>query len=212
MSCLNLLYTRDYACQNPARKYVQKVVWIRKSDVLSYKTFLQETNGAKYGIFINFNTKIKIEFAVLEYNANSSVVFGSFQKSVKNDRTQYKHQIQIAVFDISEQTKVVLRALDNADYFALLEYQNGLTEVYGFHNGLITANYNYDPANNSGGGLLTLESVADEYAMPYILCDNNGTPIKNFISTDRTLESDLKLNEVVRFDSSFNTDFARVEL
>jgi len=177
---------------------------------LGYKTFLQETGGGRYGIFINFNTKIKNEFTILDYNANSSVVFGSFQKSVKHDRTEYKHQLQIAVFDVAQATKVVLRSLDKADYFALLEYQNGLTEVYGFHNGLITANYNYDPANNNGGGLITLESVENEYAMPYILCQNNGQPNKNFISNIGSVSWDeLDLNDLknVRFDASFNNDF-----
>jgi len=206
MSCFQLLYTRDYACQNPARKYVQKVVWVRKSDVSNYKIYNNELSGGRYGIRLT----LPLFLYSLGYNPNGNVVFGSFQKSVKNDRTQYKHQIQIAVFDVSEQTKVVLRSLDNADYFALLEYQNGLTEVYGFHNGLITANYNYDPANNSGGGLLTLESLADERTMPYILCNNNGTPIKNFISADNRLNlgeiADLEdIN--IRFDTSFNNDF-----
>jgi len=207
MSCFHLLHTREYACQNPARKYVQKVVWVSKSDVPNYKIYNNELSGGHYGIQLY----LPLYRHSLQYNPNGNVVFGSFQKSVKNNLTCYKHQIQIAVFDVSEQTKVVLRSLDKVDYFALLEYQNGLTEVYGFHNGLITANYNYDPANNSGGGLLTLESLADEHTMPYILCNNNGTPIKNFVSSDSTLTDLNPINEIVRFGPSFNTDFFRME-
>jgi len=107
--------------------------------------------------------------------------------------------------------------LDKADYFALLEYQNRLTQVYSFHNEFITANDNYDPTNNSGGGLITLESVENEYTMPYILCQNNGHSIKNFVTNIGTVSwADLgeivDLDDInVRFDSSFNPDFVRLE-
>jgi len=209
MSCFNLLYNRDYTCKAYKRRYLQKIVLVRDTDVSTYKVYNDEVGSGRCLINIEFITPITLK--VLSYNANANIVFGSVDKSIKNDLVQYKHKVQLAIFDVSQQAKVVLRSLDNAKYFALLMYENGTIEVYGFHNGLRTANYQYDPANNQGGGLITLESVSDEYTMPYVL--TNNTLIKNIFQPltlsdgDGIVEIEDPEDKNARFGNDFNNDF-----
>jgi len=215
MSCFNLLYNRDYTCKAYKRKYLQKIVLVRDTDVSTYKVYNDEVGSGRCLINIEFTAPSTLK--VLSYNANANIVFGSFDKSIKNDLVQYKHKVQLSVFDVSQQAKVVLRSLDNAKYFALLMYENGVIEVYGFHNGLRTANYEYNPANNSGGGWITLESVTEEYVLPYVLATNFA--VKNifqslglgFFDDDdldcRDIDDELPVDITGRFGTDFGNDF-----
>jgi len=209
MSCFSLLYTRDYACQNPTRKYLQQVILIKLSDVLDYVVSDKESSG-QYRIQIDLSQNTPLHS--LRYNPKANLVFGSFQKSIKNDLVHYKHQIQIGVFDVSEATKIVLRAMDKATYFACLMYQNQVIEVYGFHYGLTSANYNYDPANNGGGGTITLESITEEHNMPYVL-HNNSVIKKTFLQTGTPFNQVRSIpDNPVGFGQDFNQDFDRHRL
>jgi len=209
MSCIELLNGRDYTCLTPNRKYVQKAVLVRISHVLKYNAMISNQNYK-----LSFNLKNNANVVSIDYNDNANVVFGSYQKSEKNDLTQYKHKVQIATFNVSESTKTMLNSLAQAQYFACLMYQDQTIEVYGFHNGLQLADYDYNPANNNGGGILSLESVSQEYTMPYIL--ENNPYIKSIfqpISLDDfpTPIDPAPIDGRVRFNDDFNIDFLRIE-
>lgn len=204
--CAQLRQGQDSACRAYARKYYQQVVLINKQDVeeyliLSPTVSIDDEYTCRYRIaFKLFEEKKGFRFTA---NENANVIFGTFSKSTVENIPQYKHSIQLPIFGVSEENRCILDQLDNAEYFGVIQYYDGTVEVYGFANGLITVDYNYDPANNGGGGVITLESTVDEDDMPYIYFNGTGTEGEDF---DNNFENVGDLPEG-DYNDDFNDDY-----
>lgn len=206
MSCIKLRQGQNSTCRTYARKYFQQVVLINKTDVEQHLILSPQNNqndeySCRYRIaFKLFEEKKGFRFTS---NENGNNIFGTFSKSIKEGIPQYKHTIQLPIFGVSEENRCILEQLDNSDYFGVLQYYDGTVEVFGFENGITTADYDYDPANNAGGGIITLESNVDEDDMPYVYFNSTGTEGDDF---DNDFEDVVDLPEG-DFNDDFNDDY-----
>lgn len=207
MSCITLKSGADYSCGGFAKKYFQQLVLVNREDVASWSI---QTNKN-----ITLNEKIcrhRILFNLKEgktgfryvFPDKGSLVFGSFTKSEDNNRLEYLHKIQIALFGVNEAFKCKLRELDNGNYFAALQFTDGTVEIYGFEYGLKTNDYTYEPQNFMGGGLIELISDKDalEDEPPFIYF-SNGNENDDFNNNF----SDNPVIQLGDFNDDFNNDF-----
>lgn len=209
MSCIKLIQGQDSVCKTYAKKYFQQAVFINKADVEEHLILLPATTiegeyQCRYRIAFNlFEGKKGFRFTASE-NANN--IFGTFSKTTVENIPQYKHSIQIPIFGVSEENRCIFDQLDNGDYFGVLQYYDGTVEVFGFNYGLTTPDYEYNPANNGGGGLIMLESVVDEDDMPYIYFNGTGTEGEDF---DNSFEGGGGL-PMGDFSNDFSDDFYNI--
>lgn len=201
MNCIELMNGHDVACGSYARKYVQRAVLINKSAVDEYLILSPVEGECRYRIaFTLFEDLHGFLFTSPE---NGNNIFGKFSMVRKERLPQYKHSVQLAVMGVNESNRCVLDELDNAEYFAALQYYDGTVEIYGFTYGLQTVPYEYDPANNAGGGLIVLESNVEEDDMPYIYFNGDGTETDDFDNLFEGIEG-LPHGD---FNDDFSDDF-----
>lgn len=165
-------------CDSGVKDYVQQVILINRNDVLN-KQILTSTVSisdeyvCRYGII--FNLKPTLQGFSYSITENSSVIFGTFEKSENNKIPQYKHSVTVPIVGTSQVIKCLLKQIDNSDYFAALKLKDGTVEIYGFEFGLSNDDYTYDPQNADGGSILKLTSNNDalEDEMPFIYLGNS---------------------------------------
>lgn len=204
MSCFTLISGLDTSCEQYRKKYEQQIVLINKSDVDSYNIITSNEEECKHRILFNLKEGATgYRFTSIAQGTN---IFGSFEKSVKEDIAQYKHNIQVLLMGVDENVKCLIKQLDNSEYFGAVQYKDGTVEVYGFDYGLKTDNYNYDPQNSGGGSLLILSSSGDalEDDPPFIYVsatpgNENEDFDNNFSDNEPVLLGD--------FNYDFNDDF-----
>lgn len=209
MSCISLRSEIDNSCLLVHKKYYQQVVLVNKDDVEAFliSTPYSDINDeyyCRYRIsFKLFEGKTGFRFTSPEHG-NS--VFGSYNKTVKENIPQYKHSVQLSIIGIDEKTKCTLDQLDLAQYFAAIQFYDGTVEVYGFEFGLKTEDYEFNPANNNGGVLLKLSSdddaLEDERPYRYVSGIDGQEPIdfdNNFSNNPDLPKGD--------FNNDFSNDF-----
>lgn len=205
-SCIKLRNGQDSTCTSYAKRFFQQAVLINKSDVEEH-VILSPYNTIDGDYVCRYRIAFKLyeEKKGIRINAseNGNSIFGMFSKSLNENIPQYKHSVQIPLFGISEETRCILEQLDNAEYFAALQYYDGTVLIFGFNYGLTTEDYEYDPANNGGGGLITLSSPIDEDDMPYVYFNATATEGEDFNNLFEGIEN-LPEGD---YNNDFNDDF-----
>lgn len=208
MSCVRLINGQNSACDSYVRKYYQQVVLINKDDVADFVIQVPKANSSEVINICRYRVyfKLKDGKSGVRYtsNENSNVVTGSFSRTLKENIPQYKHSVNIPIFGVQEATKCILNQLDLANYFAVLQTYDNLIEVFGFDNGLILDNFDFN-IQNSGGNILTLTSNDDSFEdfMPLVYFNTTGTEVTDF---DNNFEDVPELPSG-DFNDDFNDDF-----
>jgi len=204
MSCEKLRAGLDLSCGNIVKKYYQQAVLVNREDVLN-KLILTSTVSINdvYNCRhkVSFNLKTGKTGFLFSASENSSSIFGVVEKSVVQGVPQYSHSVTILVLGVSQSVKCVLKQLDNADYFVVLQLYDGTVEVYGFEFGMTTDNYTFDPMNSEGGAIIKLKSLSDalEDELPFIY-EGDSTDFDNFFL-------DVTFVPSGDFNNDFSNDF-----
>ena len=199
MACKELLRGHDIRCELPIRKYYQQIVLVNLDDVdqVGY-----DVNSVNHVIVFNLN-----EGATgFKYIGNevSNLYTASFTKTVSKGQPLYNHSVNLPVIGVSVETKLVLKELDLANYFAAIQFRDGTVEIYGFENGLTTSDYTYETQNGLGGIGLSLVSRYPEDEIPYVYGGDAINFDNNFADIPELLGGD--------FSDDFSNDFYIVEI
>lgn len=189
----------DMSCRSYAKKYFQQIVLINKDDVQDHLIVTSESGEPAHRIFFTLKEgKSGFRFTSV---AGGFSNLGSFEKTVKEDIPQYLHVLQLLLMGVDEEVKVILKQLDNAEYFAAIQYHDNTVEIYGFDYGLSTRNYTYDAQDGGGGALIILNSDNDalEDDPPFIYGGNVVDFDNDFSDNEPIPEGD--------FNDDFNDDF-----
>jgi len=204
MSCEKLRAGLDLSCGNIVKKYYQQAILVNREDVLN-KLILTSTVSIA-DVYecrhkVSFNLKTGKTGFLFSASENSSSIFGVVEKSVVQGVPQYSHSVTILVLGVSQSVKCVLKQLDNADYFVVLQLYDGTVEVYGFEFGMTTDNYTFDPMNSEGGAIIKLKSLSDalEDELPFIY-EGDSTDFDNFFL-------DVTFVPSGDFNNDFSNDF-----
>lgn len=207
MSCINLYMGQDYACKTPYKKYYQQVRLINKDDVLSYVL-----NGAvTLQDYLKIKNRVRFSLKEGKYGflfrapENGTNYFATFSKETEDNIPQYLHNVQVPIFGAEEETKSLLKTLDNGRYFAAIQFMDGTVEIYGFHNGLTTDDYDFDLQGGGGASFINLVSKENglEDDPPYVYVPLTGTAGEHFDTGFR----DIPVVELGDFNDDFNSDF-----
>jgi len=204
MSCEKLRAGLDLSCGNIVKKYYQQAVLVNREDVLN-KLILTSTVSINdvYNCRhkVSFNLKTGKTGFLFSASENSSSIFGVVEKSVVQGVPQYSHSVTILVLGVSQSVKCVLKQLDYADYFVVLQLYDGTVEIYGFEFGMTTDNYTFDPMNSDGGAIIKLKSLSDalEDELPFIY-EGNSTDFDNLFGNVTFVPSG-------DFNNDFSNDF-----
>ena len=173
MGCVSLIKGFDIGCEALFRKYYQNVVLINKDDVNQYSVTTTDDLHR-----IQFNLKDDKTGYLFNGNESVGLLTAKFSKKDLKGVPYYSHSVDIVVVGTSENTKTLLKQLDNSNYFAAIQFRNGDVEIYGFENGLFSGNYEYAPQSSLGGSVIGLNSKYDEYDPPYLY--NSADPNQDF--------------------------------
>ena len=210
MSCVKLYRGQDITCQSNYKKYYQQVVLVNKDDV---KNHVITSNVPTYSGKSNISTLHRIRFYLkpgkkgylFRGPENANTYLATFSKETDDNIPQYVHSVQLPIFGAKESTKVILKTLDFAKYFAAVQYMDGTVEIYGFENGLTTDDYDYDLQGGGGGSILTLISKDNgmEDDPPYVYIPTDGNANEDF----NNLFVDIPNVVLGDFNDDFNDDF-----
>jgi hypothetical protein len=216
MGCLSITNGADYICGGFQKKYFQQIVLVNRADLDSWSIQLTKFNAPSFSNPANpipppkcahrvfFRLKENKTGYRFEFPEKGSTIFGSFTKSESNNRTEYTHRIQISLFGVNEAFKCLLRSLDNANYFAAIQFMDGTVEIFGFEYGLTTNDYTYDPQGFGGGSLIELvsdkEALEDEAPFVYSSNGNENEDFNNNFDNNPIIE-------LGDFNDDFNNDF-----
>lgn len=186
MSCITLYKGQDSTCATYAKKYYQQVVLINKAHVKDYDInvgFSDVTTDDRI-IYnrIRFNLKDGKKGILFRGNERGDSFNATWEKEDDNFIPQYIHIVQLPIFGVTEDTKIILKSLDVTEYFAAVQYHDGTVEIYGFENGLKTDKYSFEPQGNDGGSVIELAS--SEFGLednpPYIYKPLSGSASDDF--------------------------------
>lgn len=203
MICQKLMLSKNKPCFNEVDGVYQQIVFVRKSDLLSFdidSNLEDKFIGLEPIAYhrINFKLKDGAKGFRFELSENSSLITASFNKSEKNKSPIYTHNISFGIHGVTERDKWILKQFDNdSDYFAVLQHKSNLIEVYGFENGFKTENYSYESSS-----VIDLTSEYPEKEPPYIyMSEIQGNEILDF---DNNFGS---ISNLAEFNKSFNKDY-----
>lgn len=213
MGCITLKSGADYSCGGFAKKYFQQLVLVNRDDLLSWSVQITRKNldgfESECRHRVRFQLKENKRGFRYTFPEKGSLVSGSFSKSEDNNRTEYSHKIQIALYGVNEALKCKLRELDNSDYFGAIQFMDGTVEIYGFEYGLKTNDYTYEAQAFNGGSVIELisdkDSLEDEAPLVYF---SNGNENEDF-NNDFDSNPPIILGD---FNNDFNEDFYTEEI
>jgi hypothetical protein len=203
MACKKLLQGFEVGCDDFYNKYYQNIVLINRQDVAN---FLISSTDTQHRIsFYLLPGKTGFLFRAPE---QSSVLRASFSKSVVKGVPLYDHNMQVPVIGVNETSKVMLKNLDLSDYFGAIQFKDGTVEIYGFHYGLKTVDYDYQPQGDVGGSVIDLVSRYSEIDPPYVYqtsltADVSDTAESHFNALFANIPDVLAGD----FNDDFNDDF-----
>ena len=171
--CAELTGSIDLSCvRSIPKKYFQEAVIINLSDidrVASGDPDFGTAPSCAYSVEMVLEAGKKgVQIKLPE---TGSSIKGFYAKSkTDNGFVQYLHQVQILVVGASEETKCILDKLDRGRYVVAVQLTDGTVEIYGWDNGLTTADYTYDIQEGGGGSLIVLQSdeTAQEATLPLV--------------------------------------------
>lgn len=197
--CKTLLHEQDTSCMSVFQKYYQQIVLVNLDDVNEVVYDVTDNNHA-----IAFNLHDGTTGYRYRGNENVSLYSASFSKSDFKGQPLYSHQVNLPVIGVGVTTKLILKELDLANYFAAIQFRDGTVEIYGFENGLKTNDYDFEAQNGMSGIGLTLSSKFDEETVPYVYGGNSVDFDNKFGDIPQLLGGD--------FNQDFNNDFYIVEI
>lgn len=210
MSCIALYKGQDNACKTFAKKYYQQVVLINKKHIDSFDinigiSMTGEPDAIKYNR-VRFRLKEGRSGILFRGNERGDSYQASFEMDREDNIPQYLHNVQLPVFGVDEETKILLKTLDTANYFAAIQYRDNTVEIYGFENGLMTDPYSYEPSENEGGSIINLISSDNglEDDPPYIYIPLPGRSANDDFNN---LFQDIPVIILGSFNDDFNDDF-----
>lgn len=176
--CAELKEGIDFSCSKPpAKKYFQEAVLINMNDIDKATSTIGNLGGATCDYFVQMLLKKGKKGVKIKLPETGNAIKGSFDKS-KNDNgfVQYLHKVQILMLGASAETKCKLDKLDRGRYVAALQLTDGTVEIYGWDNGLTTADYSYDVTEGGGGSLIVLQSdeKGQEDTLPLVYKPKTG--------------------------------------
>lgn len=171
--CSSLLQGQDGSCVARANRYYQQIVLINKSDIESFEInktdFTIPTPICKYSVKFNLKTgKTGYRFTGAD---KGTVYFGTFEKTTSDlGFSMYKHNVNMLVVGISEESKCILESLDKGNFVVAMQFTDGTVEIYGIENGISTGDYTYDVQGGGGGAAIVLSSadITQENYLPLI--------------------------------------------
>ncbi len=199
MGCKTLMREQDLSCADVYRKYYQQIVLVNKEDVNEVVYNVDEDNHSI--IFNLFDGTTGYRY---RGNEKASLYSSSFGKSVRKGQPLYSHSVSLPVVGVGTTTKLILKELDLANYFAAIQFKSGTIEIYGFENGLTTENYNFEAQNGLGGIGLTLNSKFEEDEPPYIYLGGEVNFDNKFAGIGDLLGGD--------FSDDYGNDFYIIEV
>ena len=152
------------------RKYVQQIVLFNRNQVDPTKTVKPVVTDEACDYRLQFELKSLQKGFRFSMNDAATSIKGTFDKSVDQyGNPTYKHSVTIAIMGVSEATKCILRAMDKSSLIAALQIGDEI-EIFGFDNGLVSADYTWDIAEGGGAVLITLSSSDEnlEASIPYL--------------------------------------------
>ena len=209
MSCVNLYTGQDNTCKQIFKKYYQQIVLVNKNDVESYVI----SSNIKIGSFTSSQKTNRVRFSLktdkkgflFRGPEKGSNYLATFSKETDDNIPQYMHNVQLPIVGAGEETKNILKTLDLSVYFAAIQFMDGTVEIYGFENGLITEDYDFDLTGGAGGSLINLISHENglEDDPPYIYVPLTGSANTDFNNLFENIV-DVDLGD---FNDDFNNDF-----
>lgn len=199
MACKQLMRGHDISCILPTRKYYQQIVLVNLDDV---KEVVYDVNDVNHAIAFN----LQVGTTGYKYIGNeiSNLYSASFSKSTIKGQPLYNHTVTLPVIGVSIETKLVLKELDLANYFAAIQFRDGTVEIYGFENGLTTQDYTFETQNGLGGSSIVLSSKFQEEEIPYVYLGGNDNFDNDFANIGDLLGGD--------FNDDFSNDFYIIQI
>lgn len=209
MNHVKNLFAGKASCVDQVKGYEQKVVLINRKDLGDYfiNSYINANNLnlGKSANYIQFKLKSNTGYP-FENKTNVALINAQYISKQKDDIPRYTHKVQFSLMGVDQRTKMILHSMNWADYFAALRHNSGEVEIFGFEFGLRPTNLTIDGADS--GGIVTLESVEDEFLPPfkYIspVIGNTDFDFDNNWST-------ITVVEYGEFDDSYDDSFTIVD-
>lgn len=186
--CGKLMSGIDLSCLVLTRKYYQQAVLINFSDIDEITINKPEEGACDYNV--EFTLKEGTTGYRILGNEAGSTFFGSVDKT-RNEigNPEYKHNVQILMAGISEETKCILDALDRGSFLVAMQAKDGTVEIYGAQSGLSSDDYTYNIQENGGGTQIVLTSMDDSPEGLLPLVYKSGTPGNEAVDFDDAFEN-----------------------
>ena len=153
--CAELKAGIDLSCaRNITKSYYQQAVIINYNDIdkeASVDPVLSPICDASVEMILKTG---KAGFPFL-LSDNGNAVKGYFDKSTTDKGiVEYLHKVDFLI----DEAGCKLDSLDHGRFVVALQRRDGVVEIYGWNNGLSTADYTFDRAESGGLPLITLQS------------------------------------------------------
>ena len=176
--CTELTGAIDYSCKrNFPKKYFQEAVIINLNDIDRAQSVIGNLAGPTCDYTVQMVLKSLKKGIQVKLPETGNAIKGFTGKSkTDNGFVQYLHQVQFLMLGASAEAKCQLDKLDHGRYAVALQLTDGTIEIYGWENGLSTADYTYDIAEGGGGSLIVLQSddTAQESMLPLVYKPQTG--------------------------------------
>ena len=170
--CAELTGAIDYSCARSfPKKYFQEAVIINLNDIDREASVVGNMSGATCDYTVKMVLKALKKGIQVKLPESGNAIKGFTGKSkTDNGFAQYLHQVQFLMLGASAESKCQLDKLDHGRFAVALQLTDGTVEIYGWENGLSTADYTYDIAEGGGGSLIVLQSdeTAQESMLPLV--------------------------------------------
>lgn len=169
VTCAELTGAIDYSClRNFPKKYFQEAVIINLNDIDKTTSVVGNLAGSTCDYTVQMVLKSLKKGIQVKLPETGNAIKGYTGKSkTDNGFVQYLHQVQFMMLGASAEAKCQLDKLDHGRFVVALQLTDGTVEIYGWENGLSTADYTYDITEGGGGSILVLQS--DENAQESML-------------------------------------------
>lgn len=175
--CAELTDGFDLSClRDIPKKYIQELVLININDIDRTASVVGNPSaGCDYTVQLTLKQGKKGVLIKLPETGNAIKGFTAKSKT-DNGFVEYLHQIQTLIAGVDKETKCKLDKLDHGRYVAAVQLTNGVIEVYGFYNGLSTADYTLDISEGGGVSIIVLQSDenAKESTLPLVYKSAQG--------------------------------------
>lgn len=170
--CVELTGAIDNSCiRSTPKKYLQEAVIINFNDIDKENSVVGGVGSLACDYTVQMVLKDGKKGVKVRLPDTGNSIKGYVNKSkAENGWIQYLHQIQLLLLGASAEAKCTMDKLDHGLYAVALQQSNGTVEIFGYDEGLSTADYTSDITVGGGGNLVVLQSSEDaqESMLPLI--------------------------------------------